>query len=432
MVLSTFAFLLRRRGRLVLLAALAACVLIFLAGYGLRRLNIEINPVVWASTQIIAAVLGFSITANVLLRFYGTGDRFALLVGLVFSLNGLIHLIGVLELMRYSSGANSPRGVPVAWMVAGLLLATVMLFGRVIEQRLPWPRNLGKTVGAAFAVDSAAALLVALVFLIAPRQPSIYSAAWVPRPWDLLPAGIFLAATFVLGRSPYRRGSAFDLALCWTAGFNTAAYLLASQSVHLLDAPAVAAQYVVTASYGFLLASTLLENARLFTQVRERATTDSLTGLANHERFVGVLQSELERSGRTNRSFSVLLMDMDGLKQINDEYGHLAGSESLCRLARILRMECRSIDTAARYGGDEFALILPETPDAPAHDVAARIQKRLASETSHPRLSVSIGIGTYPHSGLSASLLLEAADQDLYASKAQSKSKKQPKVPRGL
>src|SRR4029079_11577231 len=116
-----------------------------------------------------------------------------------------------------------------------------------------WPRDMGKTVGAAFAVALATALLVALAFVIAPHRPPIHPASSIPRPWDLLPAAIFLVATFVLNRSPYRRGSAFDVALCWTAGCNAAAYLIASQSIRVLDAPAIAAQGTVIISYVILL-----------------------------------------------------------------------------------------------------------------------------------------------------------------------------------
>ncbi len=140
-------------------------------------------------------------------------------------------------------------------------------------------------------------------------------------------------------------------------------HLIASQSAHLLDASAGVAELVNATSYMVLLGATLLDNARLFRQVRTLAISDSLTGLANYRRLVDILQSELERSGRTNRPFSVLLMDLDGLKRINDRYGHLIGSRALCRVAAILRLNCRSIDTAARYGGDEFALVLPETND---------------------------------------------------------------------
>src|SRR6202790_26803 len=162
-------------------------------------------------------------------------------------------------------------------------------------------------------------------------------------------------------------------------------HLIASQSARLLDASAGVAELVNAISYIFLLGDTLLDNARLFRQVRILAISDSLTGLANYRRLVDVLQSELERSGRTNRSFSVLLMDLDRLKDINDRYGHLAGSRALCRVADILRLHCRSIDTAARYGGDEFALVLPETDEPAAQQVADRIRDPLSVHSEIPR-----------------------------------------------
>jgi diguanylate cyclase (GGDEF)-like protein len=210
---------------------------------------------------------------------------------------------------------------------------------------------------------------------------------------------------------------AFDAVLVWVAGMNAAGHVIASQSARLLDAPAAVAQLVNTLGYIVLLGATLLDNAQLFRQVRTLAISDSLTGLANYRRLVDVLQSELERSGRTNRSFSILLMDLDGLKVINDRYGHLAGSRALCRLADILRLHCRSIDTAARYGGDEFALVLPETSDLAAQQVADRIRDRLGVDEEVPQLSLSIGIATFPRCGNSVQQLLESADRALYAMK---------------
>jgi PAS domain S-box-containing protein len=93
--------------------------------------------------------------------------------------------------------------------------------------------------------------------------------------------------------------------------------------------------------------------------LRHLAATDALTGLANYRRLSEILESEIKRSERTARAFAVLLFDLNGMKRVNDSHGHLAGNRALCRLADIFRTSCRSIDTAARYGGDEFAMFSP-------------------------------------------------------------------------
>jgi diguanylate cyclase (GGDEF)-like protein len=401
-----------------------ACVLVCMLGYLLRQIGSEADPLVWASSQLIAAVLSFTIAANVVLRFYGTGDRSALLVGLAVGVSGLTQLGGIIELLRHFSSTSAQQRVPLSWMVGGTLLGLLLAATRVLDRRLPWPRDAKRTLGAALSVVVAGAMLIALAFALSPEEPLITIRSSIPRPWDLLPAGIFVVATVILSRRAHRQDSAFHAVLAWTAGAHAGAYLLASQSVRLLDVPAMAAQLLVIASHALLLTMTLLENTRLFGQVRQRATSDSLTGLANYAQFLHVLQNEMERSGRTNRPFSLLLMDLDGLKQINDNFGHLTGTESLFRVARILQQECRSIDTAARYGGDEFALILPETNARAAREVAARIRKRIHDDPRWPRLNISIGTATHPDDGLSADLLLETADQQLYAAKAKSRSRR--------
>ena len=338
-------------GRLLGLAA--GCVVVERAGYLLAHFRIQFNPRVWAGSQIITAFLAFALAATILLRFYGTGDRVSLLLGLGMGLVGLIQVGGVIELLWHFSTAAAQLRVPLSWMASGTLFALLLLTAPYLGKHLPWPREPQRTIGAALLLVSVCAALVVMLLLGTSREPAIYAARFLPRPWNLLPAGIFLAATAVLSRPSHQR-SDFGDALVWTAGANSAAYLVASQSIRLLDVPAVAAQGITVGSYSLLLGATLLDSTRLFGEVRQRATSDSLTGLANYERFLDVLQSELERSGRTGRPFSVMLMDLDGLKQINDVYGHLIGSESLCRVARILQQECRSLDTAARYGGDEF------------------------------------------------------------------------------
>ena len=108
------------------------------------------------------------------------------------------------------------------------------------------------------------------------------------------------------------------------------------------------------------------------------------------------------------------MFDLDGMKQINDGYGHLAGNRALSRLADIFRVFCRSIDTAARYGGDEFAIILPETLASDAAHVGKRICERLSNDGEVPVLSLSMGIAVYPEDGANIDTLFQAADRALY------------------
>jgi diguanylate cyclase (GGDEF)-like protein len=161
----------------------------------------------------------------------------------------------------------------------------------------------------------------------------------------------------------------------------------------------------------------LTERKQAESQAQLLAITDPLTGLGNYRRLLDVFHAEIERSGRTGRPFAVLLLDLDGLKKINDCYGHLAGSRALCRLADVLRVFCRSIDTATRYGGDEFAVILPETTASAAGFVASRIRRRLATDSEQPTLSASIGVAVYPQDGETIEALLCTADRELYGMK---------------
>jgi diguanylate cyclase (GGDEF)-like protein/PAS domain S-box-containing protein len=161
----------------------------------------------------------------------------------------------------------------------------------------------------------------------------------------------------------------------------------------------------------------ITEQRMLEDQLRHLALSDSLTGLANHRRLFEVLNAEIRRSKRTEREFSLVLLDLDGLKQINDRFGHLVGDRALCRLAQILADCSRSIDTAARHGGDEFAVVLPETGEDHAMMVARRICELVAKDAEEPALAVSVGVASYPKEAETIAALLSAADNDLYAMK---------------
>lgn len=166
-----------------------------------------------------------------------------------------------------------------------------------------------------------------------------------------------------------------------------------------------------------IIAVDVTEQRTLEDQLRLQASTDSLTGLANHRRLFEVLHAEICRSQRTGREFSLVLLDLDGLKKTNDQFGHLTGDRALCRLGQILRDCCRGIDTAARHGGDEFALVLPETSMAAATSVAHRICDLLAKGNEEPMLSVSVGVASYPKDADTIGTLLYAADRALYGMK---------------
>ncbi len=166
-----------------------------------------------------------------------------------------------------------------------------------------------------------------------------------------------------------------------------------------------------------IIAVDVTEQRTLEDHLRRQALSDSLTGLANHRRLFEVLHGEICRSKRTEREFSLLLLDLDGLKETNDRFGHLVGNQALCRLAQILTDCCREVDTAARQGGDEFALVLPETGVAAATLVARRICDLLAKDDEEPALSVSVGVASYPKDADTIGTLLYAADWALYAMK---------------
>jgi diguanylate cyclase (GGDEF)-like protein/PAS domain S-box-containing protein len=159
-------------------------------------------------------------------------------------------------------------------------------------------------------------------------------------------------------------------------------------------------------------------------QVRYQATHDALTGLANYREFMETLERELRRAERSHHSFTVLLLDLDDLKRINDRLGHLAGNRALKRLARVMKEQCRGTDLAARYGGDEFAVVLIDSDQKMAQHVAERIEACVLDDREEPPISVSIGAAVYPADGRTAQDLVEAADQQLYRKKRKVQNRK--------
>jgi diguanylate cyclase (GGDEF)-like protein/PAS domain S-box-containing protein len=165
------------------------------------------------------------------------------------------------------------------------------------------------------------------------------------------------------------------------------------------------------------IARDITERKRAEERLRFLASHDPLTGLANYRKLMEAIETELERWARSKRSFALLMLDLDGLKVINDKFGHLVGSRALCRLADVLQRHCRAIDTAARYGGDEFVVVLVESDRNAAIAAANRMRDRVAKDGEKPPLSVSIGVTVCPEDGETVETLLAAADQELYKQK---------------
>jgi diguanylate cyclase (GGDEF)-like protein len=174
----------------------------------------------------------------------------------------------------------------------------------------------------------------------------------------------------------------------------------------------------VKAVMSLVLSAIVAEYRRVEAQLLHLAVTDPLTGLSNYRKFIDVLDGEIRRADRTDRPFAILFVDVDKLKLINDNLGHIAGNQALCRVANALRGSCRSIDTVARFGGDEFAMILPEAEEKAAHIVAERIANRLAHDRDGPPITVSVGVAVYPTNGNRKESLMNAADSELYKAKA--------------
>jgi diguanylate cyclase (GGDEF)-like protein len=163
-----------------------------------------------------------------------------------------------------------------------------------------------------------------------------------------------------------------------------------------------------------------LDNALALQRAEAVSVTDDLTGLYNSRYLNLVLRRESKRASRSGRPLSLLFLDLDGFKQVNDTHGHLAGSKALVEAAVIIRGSARETDVAARFGGDEFSVILPDTGRDGAVSVAERIRDRinacqfLASDGLSIHLTASIGVATLPDVAASAEELLRAADVAMY------------------
>jgi diguanylate cyclase (GGDEF)-like protein len=162
-----------------------------------------------------------------------------------------------------------------------------------------------------------------------------------------------------------------------------------------------------------------VNQAHLFAQMQQQALTDGLTGCYNRRSFELQLERDLHLATRMRQPLSLIMLDLDNFKHINDQAGHDAGDAALCLLSASLQSELRAVDTAARFGGDEFVIILPQANTQGALVVAERLRTRLAEiDVPHfGQITASLGVATFPFHASSRDTLVVAADRALYNSK---------------
>jgi diguanylate cyclase (GGDEF)-like protein len=175
-------------------------------------------------------------------------------------------------------------------------------------------------------------------------------------------------------------------------------------------------------------ASVALDNALLLKRAEALSVTDDLTRLYNSRYLNLVLRRETKRASRSGRPLSLLFIDLDGFKSVNDTHGHLFGSRALVEAAAVIRSSARETDVVARFGGDEFALVLPDTGGEGAYAVGERIRERLAAhrflagDGLDIHLTASVGVATLPDAAASVEELVQAADKAMYQVKDSGKN----------
>jgi len=179
---------------------------------------------------------------------------------------------------------------------------------------------------------------------------------------------------------------------------------------------------VLAASLGLVL-----ENARLSTTLERIAVTDELTQVYNYRFLKTALRREMQRAKRFRQPFALVMCDVDGLKGYNDRFGHLRGSHLLRELAQILSKQVRGMDLIAKYGGDEFTAILPQTPRVGSRAVSERLRQAIADHTfpnvQKGEVTISCGLAMFPEDGIQPGSLIAAADAALYAAKQAGRNK---------
>jgi diguanylate cyclase (GGDEF)-like protein/putative nucleotidyltransferase with HDIG domain len=325
------------------------------------------------------------------------------------------------------NGIDAPaRRAPLAPTAALLFgaAAAICIVGVLV------PGGAQRDDGVLIATAAAAALVAAFLLLGNERVPP-----WTYHPIGVIGTGVSSAAAYGWGS-----GTAYGpLLYVWVTMF---AFYVFNRGTALLHLALMAAAYALVlvledpadnpldgwiATVGTLLGTGLFvafvrdRLSNMFHRLRDAAHHDALTDLLNRRGFQGVFDTELERARRADQPLSLIVGDVDRFKRVNDAHGHAAGDEVLSRVADAIRGAKRGFDSAARVGGEEFAVLAPDCDAHGAYVLAERIRaavhESLSGDIKGGPLTISFGISTFPLHGQSADGLLSTADQALYAAK---------------
>jgi diguanylate cyclase (GGDEF)-like protein len=292
------------------------------------------------------------------------------------------------------------------------LLAFAGLFVVVIHDLLP-PDTLGP---AKFVVEGSVAITVATLLV---ALTGGYTSPF------------FFAFPLIVGGAALVVSPPITVALAGAATLGYVLAVLAGSTIGSLG-PGASAVVGVNLTALILIAYVAMVIARAQRRTRDAAirlsTVDSLTGLFNRSFFFAAMEREIARSARSGRGFCLLMMDLDELKLINDRLGHFYGDRVLRGVGEVITQGVRRIDTAARYGGDEFVVLLPETDPTGAFVLAEKIRLGVHAmpmeiEGGTPSPSLSIGVVSYPDDGRTSDELIISADGAMYASKRAGKDR---------
>lgn len=388
----------------------------------LRNLESSPDPLLFGQLQFTSGIVAITFAGAAFVRFRGTQDRLPLILAAGFVIVGIALASSSLSLPTLSLlGSTATLRDPMTWVIGRTLLAILLVSALLVQKWLPWSRNPGREIAAALVLVVLISTLLSITHRHLPSNLVVQPGHFFPRPGNLIPAAFFLLAAVAYHRRLKNASTPFDRSLYFAATINFWCSVAAAQSDRGLDATFALALVLQFSSYAVLLGGTLLDDLHLFQDIQRLAVTDPVTGLANYRHFIDALEIEIQRSSRTGRPFALLLFDLDRLKELNDQYGHQVGTRALCRAAAVIRFHSRAIDTAARHGGDEFALVLPETTDQGAQEVLSRICDRVTNDGNQPPISLSGGFAIYPRDADTAETLMDASDRALYRMKEQHK-----------